>query len=133
VEVAELIRSVVIEEMLHMALSSNIPISIGGAPKIDRPAFVPSYPGPLPGGLRGGLTVRLTVRLRRCSIAPIRDVFLSIEDGKPQYLREAIGLMYFGGPGGARIDAHAFRAQGRNHGRTHVPVDRSGHGIKQHG
>jgi len=75
-EVADLIRSVVIEEMLHMALSSNILISIGGAPKIDRPDFVPSYPGPLPGGLRGGLTVRL----RRCSIAQIRDVFLSIEE-----------------------------------------------------
>jgi hypothetical protein len=37
---------------------------------------VPRYPGPLPGGLRGGLNVRL----RRCSIAQIRDVFMSIEE-----------------------------------------------------
>ena len=77
VEVADLIRSVVIEEMLHMALSSNILISIGGAPNIDRPDFVPTYPGPLPGGLRGGLTVRL----RRCSIAQIRDVFVHRRTG----------------------------------------------------
>jgi hypothetical protein len=75
VEVASLIRSVVLEEMLHMALASNILIAIGGAPDIDRPGFVPAYPGPLPGGLRGDLVVRL----RRCSVAQIRDVFMSIE------------------------------------------------------
>jgi hypothetical protein len=75
-EVAELIRSVVIEEMLHMALVSNLLVSLGGSPQIGRPGFVPNYPGPLPGGLRGGLTVRL----RRCSIAQIRDVFMSIEE-----------------------------------------------------
>ena len=76
VEVAELIRSVVMEEMLHMALASNILISLGGNPAIDRPNFVPNYPGPLPAGLRGGLIVRL----RRCSIPQIRDVFMSIEE-----------------------------------------------------
>jgi hypothetical protein len=76
VEVADLIRSVVVEEMLHMALSSNILISIGGAPDIAKPGFVPRYPGTLPGGLRGGLIVRL----RRCSIAQVRDVFMSIEE-----------------------------------------------------
>ena len=75
-EVADLIRGVVVEEMLHMALSSNILISLGGAPDIAKPNFVPRYPGALPGGLRGGLTVRL----RRCSIAQIRDVFLSVEE-----------------------------------------------------
>jgi hypothetical protein len=75
-KVAALIRSVVIEEMLHMALISNLMISLGGSPRIGQPGFVPRYPGPLPGGLRGGLTVRL----RRCSIAQIRDVFMSIEE-----------------------------------------------------
>jgi Ferritin-like len=74
--VARVIRSIVIQEMLHMALVSNLLISIGGAPRIGHPGFVPRYPGPLPGGLRAGLTVRL----RRCSIAQIRDVFLSIEE-----------------------------------------------------
>lgn len=74
-EVAELIRSVVIEEMLHMALIANLLISLGGEPRIGYPGFVPRYPGPLPGGLRAGLQVRL----RRCSIPQIRDVFMSIE------------------------------------------------------
>ncbi|MBC7909302.1 MAG: hypothetical protein H7Y30_02310 [Pyrinomonadaceae bacterium] len=77
-EVAELIRSVVIEEMLHMALVCNIVVSLGGSPQIGKPGFVPNYPGPLPGGLLGGLTVRL----RRCSIEQIRDVFMFIE--KPE-------------------------------------------------
>jgi hypothetical protein len=74
--VGRIIRSIVVQEMLHMALVSNLLISIGGSPRIGHPGFVPRYPGPLPGGLRAGLTVRL----RRCSIAQIRDVFLSIEE-----------------------------------------------------
>lgn len=76
IEVAELIRSVVIEEMLHMALVSNLLISLGGNPDIGHSKFVPPYPGPLPGGLRAGLIVRL----RRCSLEQIRDCFMSIEE-----------------------------------------------------
>ncbi|MBP6823488.1 MAG: ferritin-like protein [Acidobacteria bacterium] len=83
-EVASIIRSVVIEEMLHMALVSNLLVSLGGSPQIGKPGFVPRYPGPLPGGLRGGLTVRL----RRCSIAQVRDVFMSIE--KPEKTVEPV-------------------------------------------
>lgn len=84
VEVSTLIRSVVIEEMLHMALASNMLIAIGGAPRIGGPRFVPLYPGPLPGGLRDGLIVHL----RRCSIEQIRDVFMSIE--QPEASREPV-------------------------------------------
>lgn len=92
-EVADLIRSVVIEEMLHMALVSNLLVSVGGSPQIGNPGFVPRYPGPLPGGLRGGLTVRL----RRCSIAQVRDVFMSIEE--PEDTEEPVDRRgYPGGP-----------------------------------
>ncbi len=76
VEVTELLRSVVVEEMYHMALASNLLVSVGGSPRIGSPRFMPRYPAPMPAGLRGGLTVRL----RRCSIAQIRDVFMAIED-----------------------------------------------------
>ena len=75
VEIATLLRDVVIEEMLHMALACNLLVSIGGRPRIGHPGFVPNYPGPLPGGLRAGLVVRL----RRLSIAQVRDIFMSIE------------------------------------------------------
>jgi Ferritin-like len=76
VEIAGLIRSIVVEEMLHMALVANIFVAIGGSPSIGHAKFVPTYPGPLPGGLRTGLIVRL----RCCSIEQIRDCFMSIEE-----------------------------------------------------
>ncbi|MBC9932762.1 ferritin-like domain-containing protein [Chitinophaga qingshengii] len=75
-EVSRLIRDVVMEEMLHMALVSNLLIAVGGSPDFVRPGFVPKYPGSLPGGLRAGLTVSL----RRCSIEQIRDTFMVIEE-----------------------------------------------------
>jgi hypothetical protein len=75
-EVATIIRSIAMEEMLHMHLASNILIAIGGSPRIGRPGFMPNYPGSLPGGLR----TDLTVRLRRCSIPHIRECFMSIEE-----------------------------------------------------
>ncbi|HEY3568237.1 MAG TPA: ferritin-like protein [Thermoanaerobaculia bacterium] len=84
VEVASLIRGVVLEEMLHMGLVSNLMVAIGGAPDISSPGFVPRYPGPLP----GGLAANLTVRLRRCSIAQIRDVFMAVE--QPQKTVEPV-------------------------------------------
>src|ERR1041384_5502771 len=53
----DLINSIVIEEMLHMGLASNMLNAIGGQPEIDAPGFVPTYPGPLPGDVRPPLTV----------------------------------------------------------------------------
>lgn len=54
---AGLIRSVLIEEMLHMGLVANMLTTIGGTPKIS--TVLPTYPGPLPGGVRPQLTVYL--------------------------------------------------------------------------
>src|SRR5205814_1549988 len=45
--VAEIIHSVVIEEMLHMSIACNILNALGGAPDINVPGFIPGYPGPL--------------------------------------------------------------------------------------
>jgi hypothetical protein len=73
---AAVIRSIVREEMLHMALVCNLLNAVGGTPRIDQPSFVPTYPGPLPGGLRP----YLTVHLRKASIEQIRDVFMGIEE-----------------------------------------------------
>jgi hypothetical protein len=55
----EIITSVVIEEMLHMTLACNLLNALGGNPEIDKPGFIPTYPGPLPGGVEGDLTVHL--------------------------------------------------------------------------
>jgi hypothetical protein len=97
-EIAAIIRSVVIEEMLHMALACNLLVSIGGTPDLSS-RFVPDYPGSLPAGLRSDLTVRL----RRCSIAQIREVFMGIE--QPSRVVESVdGEIEAGNP----VDATAF-------------------------
>jgi hypothetical protein len=47
--IAGIIQSIVVEEMLHMTLACNILNALGGAPAIDTPTFIPTYPGTLPG------------------------------------------------------------------------------------
>lgn len=75
-EVAEIMRSVVIEEMLHLSIASNLLIALGGSPVINKPDFVPDFPGQLPMGIGDGLQVHL----RKCSIDQVRDVFMAIEE-----------------------------------------------------
>jgi hypothetical protein len=57
--IADIIQSVVIEEMLHMTLAANVLNALGGSPQIDKPSFIPIYPGPLPGGVESDLVVHL--------------------------------------------------------------------------
>lgn len=58
-EIVSIIQSVVVEEMLHMTLACNVLNALGGAPVIDSPAFIPTFPGPLPGGVESDLIVNL--------------------------------------------------------------------------
>jgi Ferritin-like len=74
-DIANVVKSVVMEEMLHMTLSSNVLNALGGSPEIDSPGFVPTYPGPLPGGVAADLTVHLA------PFSPAQlNVFLKIEE-----------------------------------------------------
>jgi rubrerythrin len=75
VAIAKIIRSVVIEEMLHMTLVSNVMNALGNSPKIDSPSFVPTYPGPLPGGVAS----QLVVHLAPFSMTQL-ETFLAIEE-----------------------------------------------------
>ena len=74
--IGELIRSVVFEEMTHMTLACNILNATGGAPVIDQPGFIPTYPGPLPGGVEAGLSVGLEA----FSKTVVKNVFMEIEE-----------------------------------------------------
>ncbi len=59
----EIIKSVVIEEMLHMVMVANLINSIGGKPVIGEvkgEPFIPSYPTNLPGNVDPDLIVNLT-------------------------------------------------------------------------
>ena len=44
--IARLIRSVVVEEMLHMTIAANILIAIGGKPAINSEALIHNIRGP---------------------------------------------------------------------------------------
>lgn len=72
--IADVLRDVAIEEMLHFAIVCNIMNSIGVRPNIAKKAFVPKFPGPLPGGLRRGLHVGLS----KCTLAQLTG-FMSLE------------------------------------------------------
>jgi hypothetical protein len=72
---AEILRSIVRQEMLHMTIAANVLNALGGAPRIDSPAFVPCYPGPLPMSVDDGLVVPLAP----LSLDLVETVFMRIE------------------------------------------------------
>jgi hypothetical protein len=74
----QIIRSIVVEEMLHMHLACNILNAIGGAPLINTPGFIPTYPGPLPMGIGGA--DGLVVGIKRYSKATVQNTFMEIEE-----------------------------------------------------
>ncbi|KAA0572603.1 ferritin-like protein [Azospirillum sp. Sh1] len=75
-EAAAIIGSVTVQEMLHMTIAANILNAVGGHPVIDKPGFIPVYPGPLPMGIHEGLTVSLGKLTRGL----VYDVFMTIEE-----------------------------------------------------
>jgi len=70
------LRLIVREEMLHMLLACNLLNAIGGAPKINTPAFVPDYPSTLPGTVHSSLIVPL----KPFSKEVAEKVFMEIEE-----------------------------------------------------
>ena len=75
-EIYELIRSIVVQEMLHMVLSANILIAVDGAPLINDPSVTPSFPTT---GLAGGVLPNLEVSLAKLTLRHVYRVFLGIE------------------------------------------------------
>lgn len=77
-EIWDIIHSIVIEEMMHMTISSNIMNAIGGSPDINKAKFVPEYPGALPMGIgeKEGLIVNLTAYSQK----QVHDCFMEIEE-----------------------------------------------------
>jgi hypothetical protein len=74
--IANIILTVIREEMLHFAIACNVLNAVGGAPCIDKPDFIPVYPGPLPGGVESNLVVHL----KRFSRKHDHDTFMVIEE-----------------------------------------------------
>ena len=55
--IASLIRSIIVEGMLHMTLAANLLNALEGKPVINKPWSIPVYPGPLPMNIHEGLQV----------------------------------------------------------------------------
>ena len=75
-EVQAIFKSIVLQEMLHMATVANILNAIGEEPKLYFNAFIPHYPSRLPGGVQPFLTVPI----EKCSLKLIRKIFMKIEE-----------------------------------------------------
>ncbi len=73
--IAALIRSIAVEEMLHMTIAANILIAIGGTPEINKKGFVPDYPGPLPMSIGD-----LIVGIEAFSIPLVHNTFMAIKE-----------------------------------------------------
>ncbi len=79
-EAAQIIRTVAVEEMLHLTLVGNVMNAIGGEVDLTKPGFVPSYPAYLPDGEED-----FSVSIRPFSKEAI-ETFLKIE--RPAELNE---------------------------------------------
>jgi len=73
-----IVLSVVVEEMLHMSIASNLLNAVGGSPAINQPDFVPTFPGPLP--MNVGEDRGLVATLAPLTKQHIHDVFMAIEE-----------------------------------------------------
>ena len=89
-KIAHLIRSIVIEEMLHLSIASNILIAIGGRPEINVPGFIPTYPGPLPMSIGGSSFV---VGIEGFSIDLVKTIFMTIEEPEHPIDIKAVALL----------------------------------------
>ena len=86
--IGALIRSIVIQEMLHMTIAANILIAIGGRPQINNPAFIPKYPGPLPMDIGG-----LIVGIEAFSMPVVKQTFMAIEQPEDEIPVRTPGLL----------------------------------------
>ena len=97
-EIAALIGRVIVDEMAHLAIVSNILNAIDGTPRLFDRRFIPVYPSRLPGGIEHDLVLRLAP----LSIQLVRDVFMVIEtprqsaiDSDPEDIHnDTIGCFY---------------------------------------
>lgn len=75
--ISRLIGTIVHQEMLHMTIAANVLNAIGGHPQVNRPEFIPRYPGPLPMSIGGP---DFEVGIAAFSRPLLTNVFMKIEE-----------------------------------------------------
>jgi hypothetical protein len=98
-EAAETIRSVMLEEMLHLTLAANLLNAVGGKPSLMHRDFVPRYPHRLPHSGN-----RFEVSIERFSRAAL-ETFLKIERPEAKGAKPEPGHFHTIGQFYAAIDA----------------------------
>jgi peroxiredoxin len=101
VEAYELIRTIIMQEMLHYAQAANILISVGGKVVLDTPETAPKFPRK---GLPGGVLPHLFLTLKKFTLEHVYYTFMGIEtpaisfgtDSKfyARYILHTIGQFY---------------------------------------
>lgn len=84
-DIQSILKAIVIQEMMHMALVANILNAVGGKPSLYSANFIPPYPSRLPGGVQPDLVVPI----EKLSIAQIRNIFMKIEQPERENERVA--------------------------------------------
>ncbi|HEY1426657.1 MAG TPA: ferritin-like protein [Caulobacteraceae bacterium] len=76
----QILGDIWLDEMHHMLAACNLLNALGGAPVINQPDFVPSYPGALPMTIGASGGVGFEVGLQRYSKTLVTEVFMKIEE-----------------------------------------------------
>ena len=74
-EIQAVIKTILVQEMMHLTLVANILNAVGGKPSLYSKDVFPRYPSRLPGGVQPGLVVPL----EKLSLGLIENVFMKIE------------------------------------------------------
>ncbi|MGJ6969546.1 ferritin-like domain-containing protein [Streptosporangium sp. G11] len=132
-EAVQVVGSVFVEEMLHLALAANLLNAVGGRPRLDMPEMLPAHPRPLPHGDRslelslvpfGAEALEMFLRLEQPAPpgAPAEDdgyetigqFYAAIEEGL-RHLCDQLGeqAVFSGDPARQVSDAHFRHTAGR--------------------
>ena len=72
----QLMRNIIVQEMLHYAQAANILIAIGGKVRIDNKETVPHYPTT---GLPGGVLPNITLTLEKFTMKHVYENFMALK------------------------------------------------------
>jgi hypothetical protein len=89
-DVRRYIKTIVVEEMLHMGWACNMLTTLGGGPVFNTADTAPRYPGRLPGGVRPDMRVWLAGFSR----AMARGVYMEIETPQHEPVTRFFGEEY---------------------------------------
>ncbi|MEN8213601.1 MAG: ferritin-like protein, partial [Pseudomonadota bacterium] len=123
-EASEILRSIVMEEMLHMTLAANLLNAVGGSPRLDTPDFIPEYPCylphsneaflvPLAGFSRESIHTLMRIERPEAAEAPAEDdryetigqFYKAIEEGIQNLSAEMGAAKLFCGDPGLQIES----------------------------